>query len=148
MRGHRRTRVYRKMVEQRIGRPLGSHEVVHHIDGNYCNDHPDNLLALSSQSAHVRVHMFELREEQGSAHLFPLEVLLESCLDSVVWVSPAGARAVFGEEAGALIAAEVQRRYAPHAKRLSPAGKNPAPKSNATGRSVAVHVLGDAPTRS
>lgn len=99
------------MIERRIGRALRSHEVVHHIDGNCCNNDPDNLLALDSQSAHVRVHMYQVREAQGLTHLFPLEVQLACCLDTVLWVSPVGAVRVFGKDAGALIAAEIQRRY-------------------------------------
>jgi len=107
----RRPYVYRRIVAGRIGRALQPHEVVHHIDGDCCNNDPRNLLALSGQAAHVRIHMFMLREEQGLTHLFPLEEILEACLDSIVWVSEAGAVEVFGEDAGALIAAEIRERY-------------------------------------
>lgn len=38
---------YRVIAEEKIGRPLTRHEVVHHIDGNKCNNSPCNLEVLS-----------------------------------------------------------------------------------------------------
>ena len=45
------------IMEQKIGRPVKESEVVHHIDGNKLNNHPDNLKLLSSQSEHMKLHL-------------------------------------------------------------------------------------------
>ena len=47
---------HRVVAEQMLGRPLLKGEVVHHIDGNKRNNHPDNLMVFPSQSEHVRWH--------------------------------------------------------------------------------------------
>ena len=47
---------HRVVAEQMLGRPLLKGEVVHHIDGNKRNNHPDNLMVFPSQSEHVRGH--------------------------------------------------------------------------------------------
>ena len=50
--------VFRYVIsaELSIGRPLAAGEVIHHIDGDPANDHPDNLQVLASQSEHARIH--------------------------------------------------------------------------------------------
>ena len=52
--------VYRYQIaaELALSRPLLRGEVVHHIDGDDQNDHPDNLQVLPGQSEHCRVHNF------------------------------------------------------------------------------------------
>lgn len=64
MRGRGEGRSYRKLngrhehrvvAEQKIGRRLKRGEVVHHIDGNHLNNHPDNLEVMS-QREHMRLH--------------------------------------------------------------------------------------------
>ena len=46
---------HRVVAENKLGRALLKGEVVHHIDGNKQNNHPDNL-AVMSQGAHMREH--------------------------------------------------------------------------------------------
>lgn len=45
---------HRLVMEQKLGRPLEDHEVVHHIDGNKQNNHPDNLEVYASNADHLR----------------------------------------------------------------------------------------------
>src|SRR5690554_128991 len=47
--------LHRLIMERKLGRKLESHELVHHIDGNKLNNHPDNL-ALTNRSEHARQH--------------------------------------------------------------------------------------------
>lgn len=47
---------YRLIMSKTIGRPLTKSEVVHHIDGNKENDHPDNLMLFPSEGAHSKYH--------------------------------------------------------------------------------------------
>lgn len=91
----RRSYVHRNVVAQRLGRRLDSREVVHHINGNRRDNRPDNLIALSSQRAHMLLHNRQWREERGIIHLFPLDEILRIAGDSLVWATPAGAKAVF-----------------------------------------------------
>lgn len=64
MRGRGKGRSYRKrngrhehriVAEQKLGRSLRPGEIVHHIDGNFLNNDPDNL-AVMTQSEHIRLH--------------------------------------------------------------------------------------------
>lgn len=47
---------HRIVAEQKLGRPLRPGEVVHHIDGNKRNNHPDNLMIFASQIEHAKWH--------------------------------------------------------------------------------------------
>lgn len=47
---------HRLVMEQKLGRYLLPHEVVHHIDGDRANNHPDNL-ALVTREAHPPLHV-------------------------------------------------------------------------------------------
>lgn len=47
---------HRVVAEQKLGRPLELGEVVHHIDGNRRNNHPDNLMVFVNQEEHARWH--------------------------------------------------------------------------------------------
>ena len=49
---------YRKIAEEKIGRELESHEVVHHIDGNPQNNDPANLKVMTAD-AHTRMHILQ-----------------------------------------------------------------------------------------
>ncbi len=59
---------HRVVAEQKLGRPLKKGEIVHHIDGNYRNNDPDNLIVLPSQAEHCRIHGFGKKKKEGDAH--------------------------------------------------------------------------------
>ena len=59
---------HRVIAEQKIGRALMDGEVVHHIDGNFLNNHPDNLQVLPSQADHLRVHIREMLAARKRKH--------------------------------------------------------------------------------
>jgi hypothetical protein len=48
--------VHVSVMEEKLGRKLGKHEVVHHKDGNKTNNDPDNLMLLRTQSDHGIIH--------------------------------------------------------------------------------------------
>jgi len=50
-------RKHRIIAEQKLGRELMPNEVVHHIDGDIKNNHPENIEILSSQSEHIKKHI-------------------------------------------------------------------------------------------
>lgn len=56
-------RKHQIIMEQYIGRPLKSDEVVHHIDGNKRNNDISNLL-LTTRSQHARIHSKELNHSK------------------------------------------------------------------------------------
>jgi HNH endonuclease len=53
------TLVHRYLAEKRLGRKLMAWEVVHHIDGNKCNNNPDNLLVCNWED-HDAIHRTNL----------------------------------------------------------------------------------------
>lgn len=52
---------YRKVAEQKLGRPLQPLEIVHHIDGDSSNNNPDNLL-VCDHATHYMLHK-EMRKK-------------------------------------------------------------------------------------
>ena len=54
---------HRIVAEQKLGRPLKSGEIVHHIDGNKRNNKPDNLMVMT-QAEHCRLHF----KKRGDEH--------------------------------------------------------------------------------
>ena len=44
------------IMEKKLGRFIERTEVVHHIDGNKLNNHPNNLELIESQSKHMKLH--------------------------------------------------------------------------------------------
>jgi|SRR5215475_1533321 len=65
-RGHKRSRVYRTMATQMIGRPLMKGEDVHHINMDWKDNRPQNLVVVSRKK-HSDLHK---QLEAISAHLF------------------------------------------------------------------------------
>lgn len=67
-----RNHVYfsRIVVEKQIGRYLTSKEIVHHEDRNKSNDEIFNLIAFTSQSAHMRWH-------KNPANVKPEEIIFD-----------------------------------------------------------------------
>ena len=59
---------HRVVAEKKLGRPLKKGEIVHHIDGDFRNNDPDNLLILPSQSEHCRIHGFGKKKKEGDAN--------------------------------------------------------------------------------
>ncbi len=49
-------REHKLVMEQKLGRSLAPDEIVHHIDGNKSNNHPDNL-TLTNNLEHNRYHV-------------------------------------------------------------------------------------------
>lgn len=49
---------HRSVMERKLGRKLASHEIVHHIDHDKTNNHPDNLEILT-RSEHIGRHFPE-----------------------------------------------------------------------------------------
>jgi hypothetical protein len=50
---------HRAIMEDQLGRPLGAHEVVHHIDGDPLNNHQDNLTVMT-RAEHMVYHLREM----------------------------------------------------------------------------------------
>lgn len=51
---------HRLVMERHLGRILGEHEHVHHIDGDTMNNDLDNLL-LTDRDTHTKIHARERR---------------------------------------------------------------------------------------
>jgi hypothetical protein len=51
---HNKVWKHRLVMEQKVGRYLEPQEVVHHIDGNGMNNHPDNLELFANNADHLR----------------------------------------------------------------------------------------------
>jgi hypothetical protein len=56
-------RAHRHIMEQHLGRPLLSEEVVHHKDHNRLNNNINNLEILPSNSAHRKHHFHGFRDD-------------------------------------------------------------------------------------
>jgi hypothetical protein len=58
---------HRLVMEQMLGRPLSSEEIVHHIDRNQGNNLPDNL-QIMTQSEHAAMHHAEASAARWAHH--------------------------------------------------------------------------------
>ncbi len=59
---------HRIVMEQILGRPLGTYEVVHHKDGNKKNNSPENL-ELMDQSLHASLHFTQYWAEKKEGEM-------------------------------------------------------------------------------
>ena len=57
---------HRLVMERKLGRYLLPTEVVHHLDENPSNNHPNNLEVLESQSSHCKTHNFGAKRKKRS----------------------------------------------------------------------------------
>jgi hypothetical protein len=55
---------YRLVAAQKLGRPLRSDEIVHHINGDSNDNRPENLEVMS-QSEHIKAHGLPLRKRSA-----------------------------------------------------------------------------------
>jgi hypothetical protein len=55
---------YQIVAELKLGRKLRPGEVVHHLDENQSNDHPDNLRVYANQGEHALMHGIQRSPEQ------------------------------------------------------------------------------------
>lgn len=78
-------RFNRAMAAWRLGRTLRPGEVVHHVNGDRLDHHPDNLAVVSSQRGHMLLHHYLWRQEAGVQHLFGLEETLALQGEYVLW---------------------------------------------------------------
>jgi hypothetical protein len=53
--GNGRVREHRLIAERKIGRPLTSSDIVHHLNGDKTDNRPENLRVLT-RSEHSRLH--------------------------------------------------------------------------------------------
>lgn len=59
--------VHRYVAEKKENRKLRNGEVVHHIDRNKLNNHPDNLYVFRNQAEHDRIHKIDARRHGKTA---------------------------------------------------------------------------------
>jgi hypothetical protein len=68
---------HRAVAAWKLGRPLRAEEVVHHVNGDKRDNHPQNIWVFSSQRAHMLYHNYRWRQERGTIHLFGVDEVLK-----------------------------------------------------------------------
>lgn len=76
--------VHRAVAAWKLGRPLAPGEVVHHINDDPRDNHPNNLLVMSSQAAHMTLHWYDRRRKSGLQALFSIEDILAARGERIV----------------------------------------------------------------
>lgn len=61
--GDKRRDIHRILMEEKIGRLLKIGEIVHHINGDRCNNSKENLILLRNHYSHKRLHDFARRHD-------------------------------------------------------------------------------------
>lgn len=82
--------MYRGIVARELGRPLKSHEIVHHVNGDYTDNRLNNLVLFSSQHAHILVHAYLRREVRGAVLIFPIDEILQPRGERIIWATETG----------------------------------------------------------
>jgi hypothetical protein len=57
-------KIYRKLMEEKLGRKLTMFEVVHHIDGNHFNNDINNLMVMTTEE-HNSIHAGSRPRKKG-----------------------------------------------------------------------------------
>lgn len=50
----KKDRTHRHIMEEKLGRPLQSHEKVYHKDGDHLNNDPENLVLIEFKQKHIQ----------------------------------------------------------------------------------------------
>ena len=66
----------RVIAEWKLGRSLRLGEIVHHVDEDKYDNHPDNIWVFSSQRGHMIYYNCRWQQARGVVYLFSVEEVL------------------------------------------------------------------------